>query len=113
MTKARDKQVRVKTSSIRSGRRRTRTIVVICAVGHLQRRGTLCGSVPDGPELCLAELYLQQDRLGDAEAHFRHVLEQDADNARAHLGLGRLAYERGNLQDALSHLNRCAANKRT
>jgi tetratricopeptide (TPR) repeat protein len=63
--------------------------------------------------LALAEVYLQQDRLDEAEWHFRQVLQNDPANARAHLGLGRLAYQRGNLSDSLAHLQRSAANKRT
>jgi protein O-GlcNAc transferase len=74
------------------------------AIGHFERAVALCGSTPDGPELCLAELDLQQGRPDEAEQHFRHVLQRDPENARAHLGLGRLAYERGNFPDALVHL---------
>jgi tetratricopeptide (TPR) repeat protein len=83
------------------------------AIDHLQRAVALCGSVPDGPELWLAEVYLQQGRFDEAEQHFRHVLQNDTDNARAHLGLGRLAYQRGNLPDGLAHLNRSASSKLT
>jgi tetratricopeptide (TPR) repeat protein len=83
------------------------------AVRHLQRAVALCGHVPDGPELCLAEVCLQQGFAEDAEQHFRHILQHDPDNARAHLGLGRLACERGNLTDGLAHLNRSASSKWT
>src|SRR5438132_10030686 len=76
------------------------------AVRHLQRAVALCGSVPDAPELCLAEVCLQQGRQADAEQHFRHVLQNDPDNARAHLGLGRLDQQRSRLADGLAHLNR-------
>jgi tetratricopeptide (TPR) repeat protein len=69
--------------------------------------------VPDAPELCLAEVCLQQGRLDDAEPHFQHVLQHDPNNARAQLGLGRLACERGNLTGSLEHLKRAATDKRT
>ena len=82
------------------------------ALRHLQRAVALCGSVPDAPELCLAEVYEQQGYPDDAEQHFRHVLQHDPNNARAHLGLGRLAYERGNLADSLAHWNQSASDKR-
>src|SRR5262245_23008035 len=83
------------------------------AIGHLQRAVVLCGSVPDAPRLVLAEVCLQQGRLDEAERHFRQVLESDPDNARAHLGLGRLACERGNPRDALAHLERSAPSQLT
>ncbi len=83
------------------------------AIHHLQRAVALCGSVPDAPELCLAEVYLQQGRQADAEQHFRHVLQKDPGNARGHLGLGRLGQQRGNLADSLAHLNRSASSERT
>lgn len=83
------------------------------AIRHLQRAVALCGCVPDAPELCLAELCLQQGRLDDAEHHFQHVLQHAPDNPRAHLGLGRLASERGNLKDGIAHLSRSAARKLT
>jgi tetratricopeptide (TPR) repeat protein len=83
------------------------------ALRHLQRAVGLCGQGPDGPELCLAEVCLQLGRLDEAEWHFRHVLQQEPANARARLGLGRLAVERGNWGEALDHLNRSAANRLT
>src|SRR5204862_4645185 len=64
------------------------------AARHLQRAVALCGTTPDGPALTLAEVSARQGRLDDAEAQFRRVLENNPDNARAHLGLGRLALER-------------------
>jgi tetratricopeptide (TPR) repeat protein len=83
------------------------------AIRHLRRAVALGGSGPDALRLCLAEVCLQQGQLDDAEQHFRQVLRDDPDNARAHLGLGRLACERGNLRDGLAHLNRSASSKRT
>jgi protein O-GlcNAc transferase len=83
------------------------------AIGHLRRAVALCGAVPDAPELCLAEVCLGQNRLDDAEHHFRHVLEVDPGNARAHLGLGRLGYERGDLRGALAHLQVSTSSKLT
>jgi tetratricopeptide (TPR) repeat protein len=83
------------------------------AIHYLQRAVALCDRVPDAPRLTLAETCLQQKQLGEAEAHFRRVLERAPDNARAHLGLGRLAYERGDLRDGLAHLNRSASDRHT
>src|SRR5262249_9312750 len=62
------------------------------AIAHLERAVALCGRQdPDAPQLSLAEVCFQQGRLDEAEQHFRQVLRRDRDNARAHLGLGRLA----------------------
>jgi tetratricopeptide (TPR) repeat protein len=83
------------------------------AIGHLQRAVALCGNTPDAPQLVLAEVCLQQGRLDESERHFRQVLGGDPDNARAHLGLGRLAIERGNPRDALVYLERSASNQLT
>jgi tetratricopeptide (TPR) repeat protein len=83
------------------------------AIRHLQRAVDLCGSIPDAPELCLAEVHLQEGHLDDAEQHFRRVLRKDANNARAHLGLGRLALRRGNQRDALAHLSLSKSSKLT
>jgi superkiller protein 3 len=65
------------------------------------------------PQLALAEVYLQQGDLEEAEQHFRQVLRRDPDNARAYLGLGRLASERGKPRDALAYLERSASSKLT
>src|SRR5262245_41977874 len=83
------------------------------ALRHLQRAVALCGGVPDAPQLGLAEVCLRQGRLDDAGRHFREVLRRDPDNARAHLGLGRLAYERGELREAVAHLDRSASSRLT
>jgi tetratricopeptide (TPR) repeat protein len=83
------------------------------AIAHLQRAVALCGSAPDAPRLVLAEVCLQQRRLDEAERHFRQVLGGDPGNARAHLGLGRLACERGNPGGALAHLERSASSQLT
>jgi tetratricopeptide (TPR) repeat protein len=84
------------------------------AIRHWQRAVALCGRQgPDAPQLGLAEVCLQQGRQDDAEQHFRQVLRRDPDNARAHLGLGRLAHERGDLRDGLAHLERSASSRLT
>src|SRR5262249_27010627 len=54
-----------------------------------------------------------QGRLEEAGEQFRRVLRQHPDNARAYLGLGRLAFEREALAETISHLHRCVANAHT
>lgn len=85
----------------------------VVAIAHLQRAVALCGSVPDAPQLVLAEVCFQQGRLDEAEQHFRQVLQGDPGNARAYLGLGRLAGEGGQPRDALAHLERSASSPLT
>ncbi len=83
------------------------------AIGHLRRSVELCGSEPDGPCLRLAELLLAQARPQEAQDAFARVLRADPENARAHLGLARLAFQRGELRDSLWHLGACGADRRT
>jgi superkiller protein 3 len=80
------------------------------ALGKLRRAVELCGNKPDAPRLRLAELLLNQGYVEAAAVHFRGVLESDADNPRAHLGLGRIALAGEDLTAALGHLRRALAS---
>jgi Tfp pilus assembly protein PilF len=62
------------------------------------------------PRLRLAEVLLMQGRLEEAGRHFRRVLEAEPDNARAALGLARLAQRRGDLQKALGYLQQAVSS---
>ena len=83
------------------------------AVVKLQRAAELSDSRFDGARLRLGELLLRQGRRDEAEEQFRRVLQQNPENARAHLNLARIARERGNLQVSRDHLNRAMANPYT
>lgn len=83
------------------------------AIPKLQRAVELFGEVSSAPRLLLAEVLYSQGRLNEAESQFQHVVQHDADNARAHLGLGRLAYRRGNLAESQLHLNGALTDPRT
>lgn len=83
------------------------------AVRYLKEAVAMCGSKPDGPRLTLAEAYLQQGQWEEARQEYGEVVRSNPDNARAHLGLGRLALERSQLREALPHLERAAANPLT
>jgi Tfp pilus assembly protein PilF len=48
-------------------------------------------------------------RLDEAELQFHRVLETNPDDARAHSGLGRAAYQRNHLHEAKEHLERAEA----
>ena len=75
------------------------------AIPKLQRAVEGCGNDPDAPRLRLAEILLAQGRPGDAEDQWQRLLRRDPAHARAHLGLARLAYQRGNLEQSMVHLN--------
>ncbi len=75
------------------------------AVGKLQRAVQLCDNSPDAPRLFLGELLLELNRPQEAADQFAKVLDKDPANARAHLGLARLAQQRGDLDESLRHLS--------
>ena len=83
------------------------------AMAKLQRAVELLGGSFDGARLRWGELLLRQGRLDEAEDQFRRVLDQNPENARAHLNLARLARERNDLQASLDHLNRSMADVHT
>jgi tetratricopeptide (TPR) repeat protein len=83
------------------------------ALPKLERTVALCGEVPDAPRVRLAELLLSQNRLDDAERHFRHLLEHHPGHPRALLGLARIALERGDPQGALGRLPLALQDRRT
>jgi tetratricopeptide (TPR) repeat protein len=83
------------------------------AIPPLRRAVELSRSGSDAPRLRLAEALLGQGQSDEAEALFREVMTHDPDNPTAHLGLGRLAYERDDWQDSLTHLDRAAASPLT
>jgi tetratricopeptide (TPR) repeat protein len=76
----------------------------------LERAVELCRDSPLEPRLRLAEVMLEWGRLAEAKKHFRRALEVETDHPRAHLGLGRLAIQRDQLDIAVDHLRRAAAS---
>jgi tetratricopeptide (TPR) repeat protein len=74
----------------------------------LKRAVELGGDVPT-PRLLYGEALLLGGRPEAAEGPFRSVLEQQPDNARALLGLGRVAFGRGDLAASRDFLERSAA----
>jgi tetratricopeptide (TPR) repeat protein len=82
------------------------------ALPLLERSVRLGGEVQT-PRLVLGESLLLRNRSEEAEGYFRQVLEVEPNNARALLGLGRAAYQRGDLASARAFLERSiAANPR-
>ena len=73
------------------------------ALPSLQRAAVLCGDLP-APHLRLAELLIERGRLDEAEAQIKPVVQRDPHNARALLGLARLASARGQTREGLEYL---------
>src|SRR5438132_8238238 len=75
------------------------------AIPKLRRAVALCGDQPDVPRLRLAETLFAQGYVNEATEQFRRALQHAPDNARAHLGLARLAYERNDPEESRKHLS--------
>lgn len=78
------------------------------ALPLLERSVGLGGEVQT-PRLVLGETLLLRNQGEEAEVYFRQVLEVDPQNARALLGLGRAARERGDFVSSREFLERSAA----
>ena len=83
------------------------------ALPKLKQTVALCGNEPDAPRVRLAEFYLTQSRFDEAELQFRHLLQVNPRHARAHLGLARIAAQRGETRTCLEPLAIAQADKRT
>lgn len=73
------------------------------ALPILQRAAARCGDLP-APHLRLAELLIERGRFDEAEAEIKPVFQRDPHNARALLGLARLASARGQTREGLEYL---------
>jgi tetratricopeptide (TPR) repeat protein len=80
------------------------------AIEKFQRAVELGGDTPQTLRLRLGEALLGQDRLEEAEQQFLRILQLDPDNARAHLGLARVAVRRGDPTKSQGHLERILNN---
>jgi tetratricopeptide (TPR) repeat protein len=76
------------------------------AIPKLRRAVDLCGDRPNVPRLRLAETLFAQGYFDEAAEHFRWTRQHDPNNARAHLGLARVAYERNEWEESRNHLSR-------
>ena len=74
------------------------------AILKLRRTVELCYDEPDGPRLKLADALLVEGQTADATEQFQQLLVRHPSHPAAHLGLARLAFERGNLQESRDHL---------
>jgi tetratricopeptide (TPR) repeat protein len=77
------------------------------ALPLLRQAATLAGKA-EAPRLVLAESLLALGHNDEAAAGFRGLLEDDPRNPRAHLGMGRLAYQQDDLDRSLQHARAAA-----
>ncbi|MFL5242896.1 MAG: tetratricopeptide repeat protein [Gemmataceae bacterium] len=82
------------------------------AIAHFQRAVILQGNSP-AIRLRLAEALLAQARLNEAEEQFQHLLTLEPGSARGYLGLGRIAYLRGDLPSSRQLLRKAASSPMT
>jgi tetratricopeptide (TPR) repeat protein len=80
------------------------------AIQQFERAVTLGGDTPEAMRLRLGETLFGRDRLDEAEQQFQRVLQLHPANARAHLGLARLAVRRGDLEKGRAHLEHTLAD---
>jgi len=64
-----------------------------------------------GEYVTLAQLYCEAERYDDAEAIYREMLEQDADNETVHRGLITLYRKQDNMQRAIEQIYRLSSVK--
>jgi tetratricopeptide (TPR) repeat protein len=79
----------------------------------LRRTIELCKPGVLAPRLRLADVLIGQGHTREAEEVFREVLAREAENPHAHLGLGRLAYQRNDWPGSLTHLDHAALSPLT
>ncbi|MGI8605232.1 MAG: tetratricopeptide repeat protein [Verrucomicrobiales bacterium] len=79
------------------------------AVPLLARAAELTGAALHAPRCRLAEFLLERDRLDEAASAFQQVLRHFPNEARAFLGLGRIALSRGDAAGSVEWLERAAA----
>jgi tetratricopeptide (TPR) repeat protein len=71
----------------------------------LERAVALCGDEFDGPRLALAEVLLGLEEFDESQRQFSLLIEKNPRNARARLGLARLAVKRGDVRASLEPLS--------
>jgi tetratricopeptide (TPR) repeat protein len=83
------------------------------AIVPLCRAVELCEPRVLAPRLRLADVLLGQGQASEAEELYREVLAHEAENPQAHLGLGRLAYQRNDWPESVTHLDLAALSPLT
>jgi tetratricopeptide (TPR) repeat protein len=78
------------------------------ALAEIERAADLCDDTNLVPRIRLGEYLLKANRLDEAEHHFLIAVNKDKDkgneNPRAHLGLARVYFKRGDLENSLEQV---------
>ena len=82
-------------------------------LAKLRRAVKLHGDENSAVRNRLATVLSELGEYEEAETYFRSVLERWPDDPAAILGLGKLAFARGQLEKSLAYLSRSAANRHT
>lgn len=77
------------------------------AFANFERAAKLCGDLA-APRLRYAEVLIERGQLAQAESQIRRVYNRDSQDARALLGLGRIAFAQGRFTESLDFLKRSA-----
>jgi tetratricopeptide (TPR) repeat protein len=83
------------------------------AIPKFERTVQLGDHVPNIARLRLGELFMIQGRLDEAADQFHLLLQGQETNVKAHLGLARVAYRKGNLETTFRHLSVARTDPRT
>ena len=83
------------------------------AIEWLKRSADLADRVTLVPRTVLGEVYLQQGQLDEAEEAFKFVKSRIPDDRRARLGLARVSVARGQLDSAVTLLERMGKEQPT
>ncbi len=90
----------------------TEKLVSLLQANSFREAGKLAAQLLGNPALAPPDLavcglaVLKEGRIGEAEAIFKKVLLRSPDEPNAHLGLGRIAFIRNDLEACVSHLRR-------
>jgi len=77
------------------------------AMAGFEKAASLCGDLP-APHLRYAEALVERGQTDAAAAQFRFVLKSDSANPRALLGMGRISFAQGKLNESRDYLLRSA-----
>src|SRR2546430_590082 len=77
------------------------------ALSSFAKAAQLCGDLP-APHLRYGEALVERGKIDDAAEQFQFVLNREPTNARALLGMGRIALSRGKLDESRDYLLRSA-----
>jgi tetratricopeptide (TPR) repeat protein len=80
------------------------------AIPKFQQAAEIGGDRPDALRLKLAEVLTEQGRITEAREQYERLLALDPVHSLAHLGLARLAYDQGELEECQAHLKVSAAS---